>query len=274
MAAVALTIAGSDSSGGAGIQADLKTFLANGVYGASVITSVTAQNTTGVQAAVTLPPEIIAAQLTSVATDLQIDAVKTGMLADQATIETVVAGLRKYKLGPLIVDPVMVATSGDRLVDDDALAAARDQLFPLSELITPNLDEAATLLGAEPATTLAEMEKQAQALLSFGPTAVLVKGGHWPQATTETAQSIDVLVTKSDVLHLAASWVETPNTHGTGCTLSAAIAAGRARGMALEAACRSAKAYVTAALEKGRSLGLGQGCGPLDHTAAWDGRRG
>lgn len=267
MRPIVLTIAGSDSSGGAGIQADIKTFSAFGVYGASVITSVTAQNTEGVAAVHVIPPGIIEAQIDAVASDLEVSAVKTGMLPNSESVLTVVAAVSRYSLGPLVVDPVMVATSGDALIDEAAVTAIRDRLIPVATLITPNLPEAARLLKRDVATTLAAVENQARALLELGSRAVLVKGGHLASAAAQ-GQSVDVLATRDGVVRIEGPYIDTRNTHGTGCTLSAAIAAGLAKGGELEPSVRAAKAYLTQALEAGRGLDVGSGRGPVDHLAA------
>lgn len=261
--AVALTIAGSDPSGGAGIQADLKTFTALGVYGASVITVLTAQNTTGVSGVFGIPASFIGQQLDAVASDLNIAAVKTGMLGDTATVEAVVRGVTRHGFKTVIVDPVMVATSGDVLLAPDAIDAVRAQLIPLATLITPNLHEAAKLLNAEVARDVSQMEDQGRRLLELGSGAVLVKGGH---ATGEHA--IDVLVTRTGITHISAPRVETRNTHGTGCTLSAAIAAHMAQGQSLEDAVRQAKQFLTEALVAAGTQTLGSGAGPVDHLYA------
>jgi hydroxymethylpyrimidine/phosphomethylpyrimidine kinase len=257
---VALTIAGSDSSGGAGIQADLKTFSALGVYGASVVTALTAQNTQGVQDVQLVSADFVTAQITSVASDLQIGAVKTGMLGDVATVHAVVDSVRRYNLRPLVVDPVMVATSGDRLLDADASGELRRCLAPLADLLTPNLAEAAFLLGAPVAANEEEQQTQAQALLKLGCGAVLLKGGHG-----KGANAVDYLASAGGVERLARRRIATRNTHGTGCTLSAAIAAHVARGLPLADAVREGTAFVWSALESGRDLGIGSGAGPVDH---------
>jgi hydroxymethylpyrimidine/phosphomethylpyrimidine kinase len=257
---IALTIAGSDSSGGAGIQADLKTFTALGVYGASVITSITAQNTQGVQAVYKLPAGIISAQLTSVADDLGVRAIKTGMLADRTTVQAVVRGLAAFRGVPLVVDPVMVATSGDVLLEPEAIDAVRTELFPLADIVTPNLREAARLLDAPMATSLDEIEEQARRLLAFGPKTVLVKGGHG-----EGSDATDVLAFQSGSLRFSAPRIATRNTHGTGCTLAAAIAARLAIGDSVPTAVSAAKTFVWNAIEGGRTLVVGKGDGPVDH---------
>ena len=260
---ICLTIAGIDPSGGAGIQADLKTFTALGVYGASVITALTAQNTTGVSGVLSIPPAFIGEQLDAVASDLHVVAAKTGMLGDTATVEAVVDGIRRHLIETLIVDPVMVATSGDVLLKPDAIDAVRRLLIPLALLITPNLHEAAQLLGCAVATSVSDMEQQGRRLLDLGPRAVLIKGGHatGPEAT-------DVLVTASGSAHISARRVETRNTHGTGCTLSAAVVAHMVLGSDLEEAVRRSKRFLTAALAAASDQRLGAGSGPVDHLHA------
>jgi hydroxymethylpyrimidine/phosphomethylpyrimidine kinase len=260
---IALTIAGSDSSGGAGIQADLKTFSALGVYGASVLTALTAQNTRGVQGVEPVRPEFVEAQLGSVLDDLDVRAIKTGMLANSAIVSAVARTLARVPAIPVVVDPVMVATSGDRLLAPDAVAAYKAELFPLATLVTPNLPEAAALLGVGVAATEDEAIAQARAIFAFGSRAVLVKGGHGPGS-----EAVDILVSGDAVVRLTAPRIETRHTHGTGCTLSAAIAALLARGEGLETAVRRAKAYVSAALAAGCELGVGHGNGPVDHLYA------
>ncbi|HKZ96304.1 MAG TPA: bifunctional hydroxymethylpyrimidine kinase/phosphomethylpyrimidine kinase [Hyphomicrobiaceae bacterium] len=259
-AAIALTIAGSDSSGGAGIQADIKTFTVLGVYGASVITALTAQNTQGVQGVHSVPPEFIAKQIASVASDLAIGAVKTGMLGDRATVETVAAALRQHDLRPVVVDPVMVATSGDALLAPDAVDAVRRELFPLADIATPNLPEAARLLDEPVAMTESEMEAQGRRLVALGARAVLIKGGHGTGP-----EAVDFFVAEGVASRLAKPRLATRNIHGTGCTLSAAIAGLLARGEPLEAAVRLAKEFVWRAIAAGRDLEIGHGAGPVDH---------
>ncbi|HWE15793.1 MAG TPA: bifunctional hydroxymethylpyrimidine kinase/phosphomethylpyrimidine kinase [Hyphomicrobiaceae bacterium] len=261
--AIALTIAGSDSSGGAGIQADLKTFSAFGVYGASVITALTAQNTRGVQGIHAVPPDFVAAQIEAVVSDLDVGAVKTGMLADAGIVVTVARALAAAPPMPLIVDPVMVATSGDRLLAQEAVASLKRDLVPLATLVTPNLAEAAILLGTAEAGSAPEMLDQAKALLALGCRAVLLKGGH---AHGEAA--VDILADAKSSERLELARLDTPHTHGTGCTLSAAVAALLARGAPLGEAVRRAKAYVWRGLRHGRTLGVGHGRGPLDHLYA------
>ena len=258
--AIALTIAGSDSSGGAGIQADLKTFTALGVYGASAITALTAQNTRGVTGVHAAPAAFVVAQLEAVFADLAPAAVKTGMLANAEIVAGVARHLTAHPGLPLVVDPVMVATSGDRLLMPDAVDAYKQLLFPHAVLITPNMPEAAALLGGKVAADLTEAEVQARALLAFGSGAVLVKGGHGSNVA-----AIDVLATRAGVRHIRGPWIETRNTHGTGCTLSAAIAALLATGMELLEAVEGAKRYLTAALEAARGQSVGAGHGPVDH---------
>jgi hydroxymethylpyrimidine/phosphomethylpyrimidine kinase len=264
MTAVAVTIAGSDSSGGAGIQADLKTFSALGVYGASVITALTAQNTKGVTGIHDVPPDFIAAQIDAVFSDLNVSAVKIGMLSQPGAVEAVARGLHRHKARNIVLDPVMLATSGDRLLAPDAVDALRRVLIPRALVITPNLPEAAALLDAPLAVTEAEMQEQAERLLGLGARAVLLKGGHGGGA-----ESVDFLVEAGAVARLAAERIDTPNTHGTGCTLSSAIAAGLAKGSDLASAVRAAKAYVTTALAASRQLRIGSGHGPVHHFHAW-----
>lgn len=260
MTAIALTIAGSDSSGGAGIQADLKTFAALGVYGASAITALTAQNTQGVTGIHDVPADFVAAQIDAVFADLAVGAVKTGMVSRPDVISTIADRLDRYRPRAVVVDPVMVATSGDRLLAPEAISLVRTLLLPRASIITPNLPEAAALLDAEVATDERAMQNQAEQLLALGPEAVLIKGGHGA-----TDESVDWLVTASSATRLAAPRIATRNTHGTGCTLSAAIAAGLAQELSLEEAARMAKAYVTRAIAGADALAIGKGHGPLDH---------
>jgi hydroxymethylpyrimidine/phosphomethylpyrimidine kinase len=257
---IAVTVAGSDPSGGAGIQADLKTFSALGVYGATIITALTAQNTTGVQGVYDVPPDFVAAQMDSVFSDLRIGAVKIGMVSRPAVIEAIAAGLGRYPSGPVVVDPVMMATSGDRLIDEAAVATLRERLFPLAALVTPNLPEAAALLRQRIAETDAEATDQALRLLDFGPRAVLVKGGHGTGP-----ESTDILVDRNGVRRFVARRLPTRNTHGTGCTLSSAIAAYLSRGLPLGDAVDRAKAYLTRAIAAADQLKIGHGAGPVHH---------
>ena len=264
MTAIALTIAGSDSSGGAGIQADLKTFSALGVYGASVITALTAQNTKGVAAIHDVPADFVAAQMNAVFSDLDVGAVKIGMLSNAAIIAAVAAGLEQWSQENVVLDPVMVATSGERVLATDAIDALRRLLIPRARLFTPNLPEAAALLDAPIAQTETEMRAQGERLLALGARAVLIKGGHG-----EGPESIDLLIEPNAVARLAADRIATRNTHGTGCTLSSAIAAGLAKGRDLGTAVREAKAYVTAAIAAADRLAIGSGHGPVHHFHAW-----
>jgi hydroxymethylpyrimidine/phosphomethylpyrimidine kinase len=262
---VALTIAGSDSSGGAGIQADLKTFAACGVYGASAITALTAQNTRGVSGIHDVPPDFITAQIDAVFSDLDVKAVKIGMVARREAIEAIVAGLIRWSPKHVVVDPVMVATSGDPLLSPDAVDALRTKLFPRASLITPNLPEAAALLNEAIAESEADIERQGRRLLAMGSPAVLIKGGHG-----HGPESTDFLIDGHSVIRLAAPRIATSNTHGTGCSLSSAIAAGLAKGNGLEAAVRDAKAYVSAAIAAADRLQVGHGHGPIHHFHAFD----
>lgn len=254
---IALTIAGSDSGGGAGIQADLKTFHQFGVFGTSVICTVTAQNTTGVRAWEALPAALVAGQLDAVAEDLPPAAVKTGMLGTGELIETVAAGLARHRLPNYVLDPVMVATSGDRLLARDAERLFVERLVPLAALVTPNLDEAGILVGEE-VRTPDQMEQAGRALLGLGARAALVKGGH---LTGETI--VDVLVTAGEARRFSRPRIDTTSTHGTGCTLSAAVTAGLAHGRPLVRAVEDALDFVQRALAA--APGLGGGHGPLNH---------
>ena len=262
--AIAVTIAGSDSGGGAGIQADLKTFSALGVYGASVITALTAQNTLGVNGIHDVPPAFVAAQMDAVFSDLKVQAVKIGMLSRPEVIETVAAGLDRHKMSQVVLDPVMISASGHRLLVPEAIESLQAVLLRRALLITPNLPEAAALLHTEPATTNAQVRRQAERLMKFGPKAVLIKGGHG-----EGSESIDVLLDEEGFMELAAPRVETMNTHGTGCTLSSAIASGLAKGMGLRDAVRMAKAYLTSAIMHSNELHIGKGHGPVHHFHEW-----
>ena len=257
---VALTIAGSDSSGGAGIQADLKTFAAFGVYGASVITALTAQNTAGVSGIHPVPPAFVAAQIDAVFGDLAVEAVKIGMAAQLAAIDAIAAGLARWSPRHVVLDPVMVATSGDRLLAPDAVEALRVKLAPWASLITPNLPEAAALLDEPVAQSEAAIERQGQRLLAMGCRAVLIKGGHG-----EGSESIDYLIDPAGTIALSAPRLATRNTHGTGCSLSSAIAAGLAKGEDLTTAVRRAKAWISAAIAAADRLGVGHGHGPIHH---------
>jgi hydroxymethylpyrimidine/phosphomethylpyrimidine kinase len=260
---IAVTIAGSDSGGGAGIQADLKTFSALGVYGASVVTALTAQNTKGVAAVHEVPPAFVAAQLAAVFSDLAVGAVKIGMLGNAEVIEAVAAGLARYEQTNIVLDPVMSATSGERLLNPDAIEALRE-LLALALVVTPNLAEAAALLDLPEAKDEADMLRQADSLLALGANAVLMKGGH-----AEGAESIDILVAPTASIRVIADRIATRNTHGTGCTLSAAIAAGLAKGQGLTEAVRAAKEYVTSAIAAADRLAIGHGDGPVHHFHRW-----
>ena len=258
---VALSIAGSDSSAGAGLQADLKTFSALGVYGATVVTAVTAQNTLGVTAVHVVPAAIIAAQIDAVFSDLAIAAVKTGMLGSEEAIAATAAGLERWARGvPVIADPVMVSTSGSRLLEPGAEKVLVERLIPLAALITPNLHEAAALLGVPVARNEDEVKEQAQRLFALGPRAVLVKGGHG-----EGCDATDILYDGTAFHSYTAPRVLTANTHGTGCTLASAIAAFLVQGHSLERAAAEAKAYLQGALARADDLAIGQGPGPVSH---------
>jgi len=254
-----LTVAGSDSGGGAGIQADLKTMLALGVHGMSVITAVTAQNSVGVQGYWELPPEAIAAQLASVLDDIGVDAVKTGMLASASLVELVAASLAPVE-APIVVDPVGVSKHGDSLLAADAMAVLRDRLLPLATVVTPNLHEVRQLTGVT-VTGEGDLPRAAEAVLALGPSWALIKGGHLP------GEAVDLLSDGSTLLELRAARHDNRHTHGTGCTLASAIAAGLATGLDVPSAVRAAKDYVTGAIAAG--FALGAGIGPVDHGWRW-----
>jgi hydroxymethylpyrimidine/phosphomethylpyrimidine kinase len=260
---VALTIAGSDSSGGAGVQADLKAFAALGVYGASVITALTAQNAKGVLAIHDVPADFIAAQMDAVFSDLDVGATKIGMLANSAAIEAVAAGLDRHRARNVVLDPVLLASSGDPLLRPGAIDALR-KLIGRACVLTPNLGEAAALLNMPLAQDEAAMRTQAEKLLTFGAEAALIKGGH-----LDGPESVDLLVSTNGCERFAVPRIATKNTHGTGCTLSAAIAAGLARGLSPSDAVREAKGYVTAAIAAADRLSVGSGHGPLHHFHKW-----
>ena len=255
---IALTIAGSDSGGGAGVQADLKTFHQFGVFGTSAIVALTAQNTRGVLAVEPVSEAMVSAQLAALAEDLPPAAVKTGMLADAGLVRLVSQAIREYGWAPLVVDPVMVSTSGHRLLTLEAEEVVRESLLPLAAVVTPNLDEAAILTGRA-VHDVASMERAGATLLSFGAGAALVKGGH-----LSGGELTDVLVGPGGIRHFTQPRLDTTSTHGTGCTLSAAIAAGLALGQELEAAVEAALDYVHRAIAAAPRLGGGHG--PLDHT--------
>ena len=259
---VALTIAGSDSGGGAGIQADLKTFAALRVFGTSAITALTAQNTTGVRGVHATPTDFVLAQVEAVLDDLPVAGVKTGMLATAATVTAVASLAAAGRLPNLVVDPVMVASSGDRLLEPAAEAAYRDLLFPHAAVVTPNRREAEVLLGI-PIHTLADQHAAARALGALGAAAAVVKGGH--PADDAGAEAVDVVWDGQTTYELRAPWVETPNNHGTGCSFAAATAAHLARGADLHDALAGAKAFVAHAVAGGAGWRLGTGHGPLDH---------
>ena len=265
LAVAALTIAGSDSGGGAGIQADLRTFSAHRVFGTSALTAITAQNTCGVTAWEAVSPGLVQAQIEAVLGDLPVRAAKTGMLATAPIIEAVAATWERLGVGiPLVVDPVMVATSGDRLIDEAAVATLRERLLPVAAVLTPNRPEAAVLTGL-PWETAPEV--LAARLAELAPRAVVVvKGGH---RVGRGGDAVDLVRMPDGALHeLSAPWVETTSTHGTGCTLSAAIAAQLARGVDALSAVAAAKSYLTTALQ--RALPLGAGHGPVDHLHVFD----
>ncbi len=268
-APIALTIAGSDSGGGAGIQADLKTFSALGVYGASAITALTAQNTLGVQGIFNVPANFVKMQIESVFSDLPPDSVKIGMLSCAEIISSVAERLSHFNAKNIVLDPVMVATSGDVLLQKDAVDSLKRDLFPLASIVTPNLQEAAVLLGEAPASNESEMESQAFRLVDIGVKAVLIKGGHGTGN-----ESTDVFVANGKVKRLVSPRIKTHNTHGTGCTLSSAIAAYLSHGCELEDAVQQAKLYITRAIDAADRLNVGQSelathHGPTHHFYKW-----
>lgn len=256
-----LTIAGSDSGGGAGIQADLKTISALGCYAATVITALTAQNTRGVTGIHAVPADFVDQQIEAVLTDIGTDAVKIGMLFSAELIKTVAAALRRHAVTNVVLDPVMVAQSGDKLLRDDAVEALKSELFPLSTVVTPNLPEAAVMLGLD-VEGISDRQAAASALAAWGGRSILIKGGH-----SEGSRSDDLLyLAQPDrFVEVTGRRVDTINTHGTGCTLSSAIAARLASGADIEAAVRDAKDYITGAIEAGAAYRLGNGHGPVHH---------
>ena len=258
---IVLTIAGSDSGGGAGIQADIKAISATGSYACSVITALTAQNTQGVSGIYPIAPEFVAQQLDAVFTDLNIQAVKIGMLSDLNVIKTVVTKLKQYQPKFLIVDPVMVATSGDLLLEKSAISTLKSQLLPLANIITPNLPEAAALTGEAVPTTEQQMNALIDKLRALNTDTVLLKGGH----LTNNKNSTDLLISSNTVTAIPATRIPTNNTHGTGCTLSSAIASYLAQGNELLHAVTLAKHYITQAILHADNLHIGQGHGPVDH---------
>jgi hydroxymethylpyrimidine/phosphomethylpyrimidine kinase len=260
---VALSIAGSDSGGGAGIQADLKTFEAHGLFGTTAITSITAQNTCGVRAIADIPVDVIAAQIDAVFDDFPVAAVKIGMVRDAAMIHCIAALLRdRVENIPVVLDPVMIATSGDRLIHDEAVAAMFSELVQLAMVVTPNLDEA-ELLSGMPIHNVDDMQKAARAIVQGGARAVLLKGGHLPQRTAGLHDVTDILFNGEREDRFTAPWIATTSTHGTGCTLSSAIAANLALGLQLAEAVRYARDYVHEAIA--HAPGIGAGNGPLLH---------
>ncbi len=255
----ALTIAGSDSSGGAGIQADLKTFAAHDVFGMTALTALTAQNTTGVRRVMPVPPDMVAAQIDAVVEDIRPHATKIGMLATHAIIDVVADAIARHALRNVVLDTVMVAKGGARLLDEDAIAALQTRLVPLVDLVTANVPEAAALTGRV-LHGVADLHEAARTLIGAGARAVVVKGGHLP------GPAIDVFSDGTETIELAAERIETRHTHGTGCTFAAAIAAHLARGASLADAVRAAKQYVTRAIAA--APGLGHGHGPLRHAVS------
>jgi hydroxymethylpyrimidine/phosphomethylpyrimidine kinase len=258
---VALSIAGSDSSAGAGLQADLKTFSALGVYGATVVTAVTVQNTRGVTAVHQVPAGIVAAQIDAVFSDLSVRAVKTGMQGSEAAVRAVADALERWAGGiPIIIDPVLVSSSGSPLLDKGGESALRSRLLPLAALVTPNLLEAAALLDIKPAQNESEIKAQAARLLAMGPKAVLIKGGH-----AAGPEAIDFYYDGSNFRAYSAPRIAAKNTHGTGCTLASAIAAFLVKGPPMEEAIAQAKTYLQGAIERAGELDIGSGAGPLPH---------
>jgi hydroxymethylpyrimidine/phosphomethylpyrimidine kinase len=259
-----LTIAGSDPSGGAGVQADLKAFSANGAYGMSVLTALTAQSTTGVSGVHEVPPEFVTAQLVALLDDVRVDAVKIGMLANAEVIRAVIGVLDRYAPRHVVLDPVMVAKSGDRLLAPEAVGVLREELLPRVDLITPNLPEAADLLGEPEITDPEDMPAQAEGLAGLGAKQVLLKGGH-----LDGQSSVDLLYGDGVAEFLSSERVVTTNDHGTGCTLSAAIAALRPQRADWLEAVRGAKEYLTEALRAAERLDVGHGHGPVHHFHRW-----
>ncbi|WP_120512093.1 bifunctional hydroxymethylpyrimidine kinase/phosphomethylpyrimidine kinase [Photobacterium salinisoli] len=272
---ITLTIAGSDSGGGAGIQADIKAISATGGYACSVITALTAQNTQGVSGIFPVSPAFVEQQLDAVFSDLDIRAVKIGMLSDAGIIQAVAKKLRQYQPEFVVLDPVMVATSGDLLLEEDAISTLKSELIPLATLITPNLPEAVTLtrttgLNIDPsALQHTDVEGLIEQLKTISSSAVLLKGGHWEQDTFST----DYLITNSDTVTISAKRIATRNTHGTGCTLSAAIASYLAQGCPLTEAVQKGKDYLTQALSHADQLSIGLGHGPVHHFYAFHSSR-
>lgn len=260
----ALTIAGSDSSGGAGIQADIKTMTAHGIYAMSAITALTAQNTMGVSGILEVPPEFFADQLDCIFTDIYPDAIKIGMLSSDKIIKVVAEKLRDYRAKHVVLDPVMVSTSGSRLMQEAAVRSMQEELFPLAEVITPNIPEAEALTGIE-IHDAGSMEYAAKKLNERCHCAVLLKGGH------RVNDANDLLCQEGNMVWIFGERIENPNTHGTGCTLSSAVACGLAEGRSLEEAVRGAKAYLSGALSA--QLDLGKGPGPMNHAFVIENRK-
>jgi hydroxymethylpyrimidine/phosphomethylpyrimidine kinase len=254
-----MTIAGSDSGGGAGIQADLKTFAALGIYGTSAITAITAQNTVEVRKALEVPLDIVDAQIDAVVEDIGVDAVKTGMLASSEVVETVAGRIEAHQLENLVVDPVMVAKSGDRLLRDDAVESLVSRLIPLAVVVTPNIPEAERLVGF-PVENEESMRRAAKAIVELGAASAVIKGGH-----AEGEESVDLLYTGKRFRRFRAKRLDSRNTHGTGCTFSAAITAQLAKGFSIEKSVELAKTYLTRALARG--IDIGKGHGPVEHFA-------
>ncbi|WP_372739495.1 bifunctional hydroxymethylpyrimidine kinase/phosphomethylpyrimidine kinase [Neptunomonas sp.] len=267
---VALTIAGSDSSGGAGIQADLKTFSALQVYGASVITAVTAQNTLGIYAVHSIPATIISAQLRAVLQDLDVKSIKIGMLGEASAVDAVANVLDEFSSPAMVIDPVMLSKSGNALLHPDALLLMKKRLFPRATVLTPNLPEAAALTGFSEPTSLSEMYQILGPLHELGVPWVLLKGGHLPAEE----QAVDLLSDGKRIFEFKADRFVTKNTHGTGCTLSSAVAAGLAKGMDVEQSVREAKKYISVAIAAADSLLVGAGHGPLHHFSLLWGQKG
>lgn len=264
---IVLTIAGSDSSGGAGIQADLKSFMSVGVYGASVVTAVTAQNTATVHGVHVVPADMVGAQIDAVLSDLPVKAVKIGMVGSRENASVIAARLLSFDVETIIVDTPMISGTGSPLGNDRVRRALVDELLPIATVITPNLAEAGMFLSQPPAKNAGEMVAQAKALRQLDAKAVLVKGGHLGETSGELpTRAVDVLDAGEDVVFLEAEWVDVPHTHGTGCSLSAAIAAFMAKGEPLEAAVKKAKAWLTTTLKGSKHMQIGSGPGPLNHV--------
>ncbi|MBM1817938.1 bifunctional hydroxymethylpyrimidine kinase/phosphomethylpyrimidine kinase [Pseudosulfitobacter pseudonitzschiae] len=259
-----LSIAGSDPSGGAGIQADIKAISANGAFAMTALTALTAQNSQGVSDIHFVPPAFVQSQIDAIFADIRVDAAKIGMIATAEVAAAIARSLSGHAAVPVVLDPVMIAKGGASLLQEDAIAALRTLLLPLATVLTPNLPEAAQLLGVRAAATRDEMVEQGQALCALGPQAVLMKGGHLDGAT-----SPDCLVTAQDAIWFEAPRIRTANTHGTGCTLSSALAAQLAKGLAPAAAASAAKSYVSTAVARAGDLSVGTGHGPTHHFASF-----